>query len=200
MNPTDVALNTMLDDASNQSDICSLPKSDAELKKRNWNVHWTVPELKMRRVQAHSMWTYRKTRTHYVSLANFMGRDCSLKLMPTLHFENSLAVSEATKATDKVWKLHIWLSDFRQSQWRRARVLALENKSTIESCHQMDGWPPHARLCAHPEISLESDSVQTLQKSFRWDYKPRSHTHVEDPVVHVRVQWITEVPKQPSTH
>ena len=31
-----------------------------------------------------------------------------------------------------------------------------------------------ARLCACPEISSESNSVQTLQKSFGWDYKPRS--------------------------
>ena len=31
----------------------------------------------------------------------------------------------------------------------------------------------HARLCAHPEIYPGSDFVQTLQKSFGWNYNPR---------------------------
>ena len=66
---------------------------------------------------------------------------------------------------------------------------------TIKHGHQMDGWPLCARLCRHPEISLESNSVQTLQKPFGWDYEPKSpdmcmharssHRHVKDPVVHV---------------
>ena len=30
------------------------------------------------------------------------------------------------------------------------------------------------RLHTHPKISLESNSVQSLQKFFRWDYTPRS--------------------------
>ena len=34
----------------------------------------------------------------------------------------------------------------------------------------MPGWPLRARLCTCPEISPESNSVQTLQKSFGWDY------------------------------
>ena len=67
--------------------------------------------------------------------------------------------------------------------------------STIVRGHQMDGWPLLDRLCAHPEISLESNSVQTPQNSFRWDYKPRSHTYVKDPVVHVRVWWTMEKTK-----
>ena len=33
--------------------------------------------------------------------------------------------------------------------------------STIENCHQMDVLPLCARLCAHSEISVESNSVQT---------------------------------------
>ena len=55
-----------------------------------------------------------------------------------------------------------------------------------------------------PEISPESNSVQSLQKSFGWDYKrtisrvythaKRSHAHVKEPVVHVRVRWIIETP------
>ena len=80
-------------------------------------------------------------------------------------------------------------------------------KHMIEHDHQMD-WGPllFARLCTSPEICSESNSLQTLQKSFGWDYKPRSpmciihmhakrsHTHDNDPVVHVRVWWIMETP------
>ena len=53
--------------------------------------------------------------------------------------------------------------------WRRARVLVLESQSEARWSvrHQMDGWPLYARLSARPEISPESNSVQTLQKSFR---------------------------------
>ena len=43
-----------------------------------------------------------------------------------------------------------------------------------ERGHQMNGWPLRARLCASPEISPESKSVQTLHKSLGWNYKPRS--------------------------
>ena len=46
--------------------------------------------------------------------------------------------------------------------------------STMERGHQMDGWPLRARLCTHPEIFPELNSVQTLQTSFRRGYKPRS--------------------------
>ena len=45
---------------------------------------------------------------------------------------------------------------------------------TIQRGHNMDGWPLCARLCAHPKNSPEGNSVQTLQKSFGWDYKLRS--------------------------
>ena len=38
--------------------------------------------------------------------------------------------------------------------------------STIEYSQQMDVLPLCARLCAHSEISVESNSVQTLQKSY----------------------------------
>ena len=41
--------------------------------------------------------------------------------------------------------------------------------STMKRGYKMDGWPLHARLCTLR--FLQSDSVQTLQKSFRWDYK-----------------------------
>ena len=43
--------------------------------------------------------------------------------------------------------------------------------STIECGHQMDGWLLCAQLCAWPEIPLESNSMQSLQKSFGWGYK-----------------------------
>ena len=38
--------------------------------------------------------------------------------------------------------------------------------STMERGHQMEGWPLRPRLCARPQISPESNSVQSLQKSF----------------------------------
>ena len=53
----------------------------------------------------------------------------------------------------------------------------------------MDGWPLLARLWNHPEISPESNSVQSLQKPFRWDHKlifpmcvdtcKRSHIYID---------------------
>ena len=63
--------------------------------------------------------------------------------------------------------------------------------STSALGHQMDGRPLCARLCALPEISPESNSVQTLQKSFRvrlqtevprvyYRHAKRSHTHVKN--------------------
>ena len=63
-------------------------------------------------------------------------------------------------------------------------------------------WLLCARLYAHPGIFPESNSVLTLQKSFRWDLitmVPCVYTHVKishmihkykDIVVHVRVWWI----------
>ena len=44
----------------------------------------------------------------------------------------------------------------------------------MERGYQTDGWPLRARLYARPEISPESNSVQTLQKSFGGDCKPTS--------------------------
>ena len=77
--------------------------------------------------------------------------------------------------------------------------------STTERGHQMDGWPLRARLCGRPEISLESNCVQTLTKSPSdetinrgprvYTHAKRSHTHVKDPVVHVRVRRIMGPPE-----
>ena len=57
----------------------------------------------------------------------------------------------------------------------------------MECGHHMDGWPFHTR-----QISLESNSVHTLQKSLRWD--------VNDPVADVRGWWIMETLKYPRIH
>ena len=97
-----------------------------------------------------------------------------------------------------------------ESQWHRARVLAQDWKtklSTTECGHKMDGW----LLCARcPEISLSQSLCRLFQKSFRWDCKPsfpmclhiyyakRSHTHVKDPAVHVRVQWLWKHQNNPA--
>ena len=45
--------------------------------------------------------------------------------------------------------------------------------SAVEHGHPLDGWPLGARLCILLRF-LQSNSVQTLQKSFGWYYKPRS--------------------------
>ena len=70
----------------------------------------------------------------------------------------------------------------------------------IEHGHQMDGWPLHTRTCTHLEISPETNSVQTLQKSFYkvprvYMHAKNSRMHVKDPVVYVRVQWTVETAK-----
>ena len=61
---------------------------------------------------------------------------------------------------------------FCASQWERSLPKAHFKHDWV--CHQMNGWPLRARLCSCPEISLESNSVQAPQRSFRWDYKLRS--------------------------
>ena len=69
------------------------------------------------------------------------------------------------------------LTQLLNYEWCRARALALESQlSMIERGQQMDGWPlcATARLCTHPEISTESNSVHTPHKSFGWDYRPKS--------------------------
>ena len=53
--------------------------------------------------------------------------------------------------------------------------------STTERGHQKNGWLLYARFCARPETSPESNSVQTLQNSFSWDYKLRSPRYIYIP-------------------
>ena len=80
--------------------------------------------------------------------------------------------------------------------------------SMIKCGHQMDGWLLCGGLCTCHGISLESDSVQTLQESFRWEYnyklrypvciwtqKRPHYMHIKDPEVCVRVLWFMETPK-----
>ena len=75
---------------------------------------------------------------------------------------------------------------------------------TMERGHQTDGWPLCARLSARPEISLESNSVQTLQNSSDesinrgsrvYTRAKSSHWHVKDSVVYVGVGWLKETRK-----
>ena len=62
-------------------------------------------------------------------------------------------------------------SAMMERRWHRARALTLESQklSLTKHGHHVDGWPLHSGLHAHPKISLESKSVQTLQKPFGWD-------------------------------
>ena len=76
-------------------------------------------------------------------------------------------------ATVLCYGLH-WGRQLEESvAWSKNSHSQKPELSTIKRGHQMDGWPLCARLCARPEICLES-TVQPLQRSFRWVYKPRS--------------------------
>ena len=66
-----------------------------------------------------------------------------------------------------------------RSQWSKStRSRKPKPLNTLERSHRGwigYEWPLRAMLCAaRLEISPESNSLQTLQKSFGWDYKPRS--------------------------
>ena len=68
------------------------------------------------------------------------------------------------------WKIQVNFQE--ESWWYRARVLTPKYQ-----VKRYQTWSPHwwdARLCTRLEISVESNSVQTLQKSFGWDYQLRS--------------------------
>ena len=74
--------------------------------------------------------------------------------------------------------------------------------STMERGHQTDGLLLCAGLCASLEISPESDSVQTLQRSLDkamnsvFIRMQKGHIRtLKDPVVHLRVRWIMETSK-----
>ena len=93
-----------------------------------------------------------------------------------------------------------------------ARVLALESHCKHDGAWSQNGWVTATcyAFLVSPEISAESNSVQTLRTFLRmtltevpqvYKHAERSHTLVEDPLVHVRVRWIMEKqPEQPSMH
>ena len=73
------------------------------------------------------------------------------------------------------------------------RALALHSRrlSTMESRgdSRFGSGTPRTRLGAHPEISpVESNYVQTPQKSFEWGYKPCIRRMRQD---HIPVAWIS---------
>ena len=55
----------------------------------------------------------------------------------------------------------------------RARALTLKSQVRSAQSSMVTTWMG-ARLCTCPEISSESNSVQTKKKSFKWDYELRS--------------------------
>ena len=110
-------------------------------------------------------------------------------------------------ATVLCYGLH-WGRQLEESvAWSKSTHSQKPELSTIKCGHQMDGWPLCARLCACPEICLES-TVQPLQRSFRWDQGPPCeyackniiYTHIKDPVVHVRIWWTMETTREPRMH
>ena len=58
--------------------------------------------------------------------------------------------------------------------------------STTERGHHMDGWPLYAGQLFASRYFSESKSVRTLQKSFGWDYKPRSPVCICKEKDHIR--------------
>ena len=72
----------------------------------------------------------------------------------------------------------------------------------------MDGWLLHARLCAHWQFSwikFCADTINVLWMRLSAEvhcvsnHAHKSHTHLKGTVIHVRVWWIMETPKQPSS-
>ena len=91
--------------------------------------------------------------------------------------------SQHTSTNDDVPSKSVWLQNVQQfwrykgqrsyyrrfghAQWEHS--LSKAKLSITEHGHHMDRWLLCTRLCALR--FLVSNSVQTLQKSFRWDYK-----------------------------
>ena len=155
MNPLDVALNTMLDDASNLPDIWRLLKSDAE---------WRQPEKKLK-CSLDCTWKWDKFK---LTVCELTGRQ-ELAMDPRqtswggivlwswcLHY--ILRTASQFLRLQKPQSLAIahlveWLQTVTAAQSKSTRSRK-QKLSTIESHHHMDGWSPHSRLCTHPEISL----------------------------------------------
>ena len=82
-------------------------------------------------------------------------------------------------------------SNCREGGAQQEHSLSKAKLRLIEHGHDMDGWPLCATLCACPEISLESNSGQTIKvfpMRLRTElphvstYAKRSHTHIKDPI------------------
>ena len=105
---------------------------------------------------------------------------------------------DRTEQNTILWGSAPLLHILKTSLWFRSTLVKNQSGEGAEQKHslsKMDVWPLHTRLCAHPEISPESNSVQTPQKSFGSDYKPMSSVCIrmqKDPVVYVRVRWTME--------
>ena len=99
--------------------------------------------------------------------------------------ENSLSKAEVKH--HRAWSVTKWIGNyyvlgFALSQrflWSQILFRSCKSPSDeteiprMQKDDQMDRWPLRARLCAQPEISLESNTVQILQQPSGWDYKPR---------------------------
>ena len=110
---------------------------------------------------------------------------CSLSLSLFIH--NVLQYPRTWYSYDDERKTKDWNNLESQSlSGHRARTLTCSWKpklSTIECGHPIFGSLLGARLCAHPEISLESNFVQRSPLCILM----QRDSHVKDPVVHVRV-------------
>ncbi|XP_061759480.1 piggyBac transposable element-derived protein 2-like [Nerophis ophidion] len=78
-------------------------------------------------VQMPNVRAYWEMETRYPAVCDVMSRDRFLYLLPRIHFQNNLRVSEEAKK-DKLWKLSPWLEKLRQ------RFLCMPP----EECHAVD--------------------------------------------------------------
>ena len=108
-----------------------------------------------------------------------------------------------------VLSLHCAVLCNKESWRHRVRAASLK-LSMIERGLHMDGWLLHVRLCTHPKISPESNPMMIYGSLLSETYKlrspsvdthaKRSHTHIRNHTVYIRVQWILGAQKEPSMH
>ena len=123
-------------------------------QKRNWNVHWTVPENET------------SSSSQYVNLLEDKNLPWILGRLhgAGLFFEADVYTTfweqprsfwgyKSHRQSLAIAHLVEWLQTVTAAQSKSTRSRK-QKLSTIESHHQMDGWSPHSRLCTHPEISL----------------------------------------------
>ena len=106
-----------------------------------------------------------------------------------------------------------WLSDCSDTKYSRVSWHTMSHTITHQKHiyqHTLTHTLTHTRTHTQTQRGKEqqANTIEpahaTLRKLFRWDYKARSpvythpkgsHTHIKDPVVHVRVQRIMETRK-----